>query len=297
MFINRYFPKILIIILLIYNLNAHQESNIQNTKKQILKIDNKENSLRILSWNVKMFGGFLGCFYEDITRFKKIIIALNNLSIYDIILFQEAFSKDFRDNIYNSLKDNYPYQIESNDNTHNYKNNSGLWVISSIPIILIDKINFTKLAHTDQLSSKGAHLYSIIKNHQEFYIINTHMQAGIKKKYSDIRIDQYKEINRKLILPNEDFNIPIILCGDLNISKRIQLNQMLEKLDFINGPILGKEQYSLINNPKLLDYILVKTKEFKFKSVERRIQNISDNLINTTIQLSDHHAIEGLFKW
>ena len=39
----------------------------------------------------------------------------------------------------------------------------------------------------------------------------------------------------------------------------------------------------------------IKTINVKF--VERKIQNVSDSLINNTIQLSDHYAIEGLFKW
>ena len=82
--------------------------------------------------------------------------------------------------------------------------NSGLWVISSIPIKLIDNISFTELRHNDSFSSKGAHLYSIKINHKLFYLINTHMQADYKTKYNDIREIQYVEIKDSLIYPNEN---------------------------------------------------------------------------------------------
>ena len=256
------------------------------------------NNLRILSWNIKMFPVPYGWFHNTSKRSENIIKVLKNSKRYDVILFQEAFSYKIRKIIYNSLKDLYPHQIDINDETNFYTMNSGLWVISSIPITLIDNINFTELRHNDWLSSKGAYLYSVIKSQQEFYIINTHMQADYLTKYSDIRTSQYTEIQQKLILPNENSKIPLILCGDLNISKPSKLNQMLEKLNFFNGPLSGKLKHtSLGNNHELLDYILVKSKKIKFQSIERRILNMSVYLNIDSIQLSDHYPIEGILKW
>ena len=258
----------------------------------------EENNLRILSWNIKMHPPPYGWFYNSIDKAENIIKTLKESSKYDVILFQEAFSYKIRNKIYNSLKDLYPHQIDIKDETNFYKMNSGLWVISSIPITLIDNINFTELRHNDWLSSKGAYLYSVIKNRQEFYIINTHMQADYLTKYSDIRTSQYTEIQQKLILPNENSEIPLILCGDLNISKPSKLNQMLEKLNFFNGPLSGKLKHtSLGNNHELLDYILVKSEKIKFQSIERRILNMSVYLNIDSIQLSDHYPIEGILKW
>ncbi|MDP6937160.1 MAG: hypothetical protein QGF36_07025, partial [Candidatus Marinimicrobia bacterium] len=69
-------------------------------------------------------------------------------------------------------------------------------------------------------------------------------------------------------------------------------------LNFINGPLLGELRHSSLSKKhELLDYILVKTKQFKFQSVERRIQNMSVYLAIDPIQLSDHYPIEGIFKW
>ena len=273
--------------------DIHSQQNI-STKSTIIE----KNDLKILSWNIKMMPAPYGWFHNTSKRSENIIKVLKNSKRYDVILFQEAFSYKIRNKIYNSLKDLYPHQIDIKDETDFYKMNSGLWVISSIPITLIDNINFTELRHNDWLSSKGAYLYSVIKSQQEFYIINTHMQADYRTKYSDIRISQYTEIQQKLILPNENSKIPLILCGDLNISKPSKLNQMLEKLNFTDGPLSGKLKHtSLGNNHELLDYILVKSKKIKFQSIERRILNMSVYLNIDPIQLSDHYPIEGILKW
>ena len=293
-----YIIQYLFILILFSDLVSNEIFGGQHIKHQELQTDKEENSLSILSWNIKMHSPPYGWFYHSMGKAENIIQTLKKSGIYDVILFQEAFSSTIRNKIYNSLKDIYPHQININDGTIFYKMNSGLWVISSVPISLIDNINFTELRHTDWLSSKGAHLYSVIKKNQGFQIINTHMQADYETTYSDIRTSQYTEIQQKLILPNENSEIPLILCGDLNISKLSKLNQMLEKLNFMNGPLSGKLKHtSLGNNHELLDYILVKSKKIKFKSIERRILNMSVYLNIDSIQLSDHYPIEGILKW
>ena len=258
----------------------------------------KENSLRILSWNIKMFNSPYGWFHDRFQRSENIISVLQKMEVYDIILFQEAFSLEIRSKIFLALKHIYPNQISIDDRTSFYRENSGLWVISSIPITLIDNINFTELRNVDWFSSKGAQLYSISKNLQQFQIINTHMQADYKAKYSEVRIKQYLEIKEQLILPFENSNIPIILCGDLNISESVDLKQMLRTLNLINGPLNGALQYSSLHKKlELLDYILVKTKLFKFQSISRQIYDISRYLKIDAMQLSDHYPIEGIFIW
>jgi len=257
-----------------------------------------ENNLSILSWNIKMLPPPYGWSQNPLERAENIIQTLKNSKIYDVILFQEAFSGNIRNIIFNALKNIYPNQIEPHDNTHFYKNNSGLWIISCNAIILIDEISFSHLRGWDKLVSKGAKLYSITKNQQEFYLINTHMQADYQTKYSNIRTSQYMEIQEKLILPNENPEIPVILCGDLNIARPSKLKLMLERINFMNGPLIGDLKYSSLGSKhELLDYILVKKKNFKFKSIERRIQDMSVNLFIDPIKLSDHYPIEGIFKW
>ena len=120
------------------------------------------------------------------------------------------------------------------------------------------------------------------------------MQADYKKKYNNIRTQQYTEIYEKLVLPNDKSEIPLILCGDLNISIPVQLRKMLEKLKLDNGPLLGKLQFSSIGeDSELLDYILVRSDNYQFQSIERKILEISKK----SKLLSDHYPIQGIFKW
>jgi len=263
------------------------------------KIDStKDNQLKILSWNIKMLPAPYGWLLNRNERTDHIIQFLKKSDTYDIIFFQEAFSERIRRKIYAGLKNIYSHEVEPEDETAFYKINSGLWAISRLPITLKNHISFSQLREADKLASKGAKLYSVIKNGQEFYFINTHMQADYKIEYSDIRSIQYTEINKKLILPNEESETALILCGDLNISKPGKLKHMLKKLNLINGPLVGTLQYSIVGGRKeLMDYILVHANYSKFKSIKRRIINFPNKLKGKNYNMSDHYPIEAIFSW
>ena len=257
-----------------------------------------EDDLTILSWNIKMFSAPYGWLHNRIERAENIIQSLKNSTNYDVILFQEAFSSKIRKQIYRGLKLLYPYQIEPEDHFNFFKTNSGLWAISKMPIELIDQISFSKLKEWDWMSSKGAKLYSVIKNDKEILLINTHLQSDYKTNYSSIRRSQYDEINLGLILPYVKINKPLILCGDLNISNVVNLDKMLKHLNLKNGPLSGKLQFSTFSQPnELVDYILVKADKFRFKSIQRRIQDFSMDFLEYSTNMSDHYPIEANFIW
>ena len=257
-----------------------------------------EDDLTILSWNIKMFSAPYGWLHNRIERAENIIQSLKNSTNYDVILFQEAFSSKIRKQIYRGLKLLYPYQIEPEDHFNFFKTNSGLWAISKMPIELIDQISFSKLKEWDWMSSKGAKLYSVIKNDKEILLINTHLQSDYKTNYSSIRRSQYDEINLGLILPYVKINKPLILCGDLNISNVVNLDKMLKHINLKNGPLSGKLQFSTYSQPnELVDYILVKTDKFRFKSIQRRIQDFSMDFLEYSTNMSDHYPIEANFIW
>ena len=257
-----------------------------------------EDDLTILSWNIKMFSAPYGWLHNRIERAENIIQSLKNSTNYDVILFQEAFSSKIRKQIYRGLKLLYPYQIEPEDHFNFFKTNSGLWAISKMPIELIDQISFSKLKEWDWMSSKGAKLYSVIKNDKEILLINTHLQSDYKTNYSSIRRSQYDEINLGLILPYVKINKPLILCGDLNISNVVNLDKMLKHLNLKNGPLSGKLQFSTFSQPnELVDYILVKTDKIRFKSIQRRIQDFSMDFLEYSTNMSDHYPIEANFIW
>jgi len=228
----------------------------------------EENDLTILSWNIKMLTAPYGWLHNRVERAENIVHTLNTAENYDVILFQEVFSGRIRKLMYKGLQSIYPYQLIPKDQSCIGKSNSGLWV------------------------------YSVVQDEQKFHIINTHLQADYKTKYNKIRTQQYTEIYEKLILPNDKSEIPLILCGDLNISKPGKLKIMLEKLHLMNGPLSGDLQFSSTGeNAELLDYILVKSDNFQFNSIERKIVNMSKIQQINPESLSDHYPIMGIFTW
>ena len=176
-----------IIISFIYlNFTTQENAITEPDSPRQLNI-NEENQLKILSWNIKMLPAPYGWFLKRNERAVHIIQFLKESDPYDIIFFQEAFSRSMRRQIYAELQNIYPHEIAPEDQTVFYKINSGLWAISRLPITLENHVSFTELREWDKLSSKGAKLFSIIKDQQKFHLINTHMQADYEKDYSDIR--------------------------------------------------------------------------------------------------------------
>ena len=258
----------------------------------------EDNQLKILSWNIKMMPAPYGWVLKCHERADDIIQFLKESDPYDIIFFQEAFSRSVRRKIYARLKNIYPHEVEPEDQTAFYRINSGLWAISRLPITLESYITFSQFKEWDKLASKGAKLFSVIKDEQKFHLINTHMQSDYAIDYNDIRSNQYTEIHNKLILPNKETDAPLILCGDLNISQPGKLKCALQKLKLFNGPLLGTLQHSIVGQSKeLMDYILIDDNYSKFKSIERRIIDFPNKLKDRRYHLSDHYPIEAVFNW
>jgi len=289
---------IVICVYLFFINGCTQINNMEITSVPFIKEPQiTDNKLKVLSWNIKMYPAPYGWFFNRCERAENIIQLLKDLDTYDVIFFQEAFSKSIRNKIFKGLNNIYSYQIEPNDQTAFYKINSGLWVISRLPIKLKNQISFTKFSETDGFASKGAKLFSIIKDNNNINLIHTHLQSDYSTIYSEVRTHQYSEIYNKLILPNENDGI-FILIGDLNISKPLKLKKMLQKLKFNNGPIIGNLQHSIVgNSKKILDYILVRDNEKIFKSITRKIIDFSKKFNDKKYNLSDHYPIEAILIW
>ncbi len=262
----------------------------------------EKNELKILSWNIQMLPIPYGWIFSQHKRANGIIKKLQESEIYDIIVFQEAFNGKIREQIFEGLRSLYPFQVHPNDRSSFFKTNSGLWALSRSPVELVDELTFTTLLGWDWMSSKGAKLYRLFKSGQEIFIINTHLQADSQGELSIVRTEQYGEIKTNLIEPLGGDDTPLILCGDLNISKLTNLKLMLHKLGMKNGHLLSKIKFSnfdtSLENPKqLLDYILVKSNSFEFQTVQRRILEFSNFTREKSISISDHNPVEAILTW
>ena len=84
---------IIIIISGLFSNGLPDNQDIQSQKKHNII---GENNLSILSWNIKMLPPPYGLSHNPLERAENIIQALKNSKIYDVILFQEAFSGNIR---------------------------------------------------------------------------------------------------------------------------------------------------------------------------------------------------------
>ncbi len=130
---------------------------------------------------------------------------------------------------------------DRNKNHSPFKTNSGLWVISKIPLEKLDEIQFSVCKGFDKIARKGAVLYEGRYHGARFQLLATHLQA---ENASSLRSYQCKEIREKLLNNYYSEDIPQIICGDFNIERNDTAHyyQMLKTLDATDGELTGPVQ-------------------------------------------------------
>ena len=261
---------------------------------------NNKSELKILSWNIYMLP-FISLFNNNADRAKVIAQTLQN-SDYQVIVFQEAFSSKCRSIMAKYLMQKYPFQYgPANKNNLPFRTNSGLWILSKIPLTELGEIQFSLSKGFDAVARKGAVLFQGTFGGATFQLLTTHLQAD---DLHSIRLKQCDEIREHLL--NRYFNseIPQLICGDFNIDMDDSsgYQQMLRTLDAENGELSGnvKVTYDEINNNlartthgklRVLDYVLVRNSVL-IHNIERKIQTFYSHVSGKETNLSDHYAIE-----
>jgi endonuclease/exonuclease/phosphatase family metal-dependent hydrolase len=221
-------------------------------------------------------------------------------------LFEEAFDRRPRNILKEHLKSIYPYIYgPANFSFLSVRANSGLWILSKIPLKRLEEIEFKSRYGIDAMSRKGAVLFQGFWNGQEFQLACTHLQADSPDL---IRRKQCKEVAGLLKKYSMEF-VPQITCGDFNIEYDDQENYklMLSSLDSENGSLSGEFQssYDEIDNElarkthgksRLIDYILVRNINL-FKSITRKVRIFDGVQNNKTFSLSDHYGIEAIIDF
>ncbi|MDR0811978.1 MAG: sphingomyelin phosphodiesterase [Paludibacter sp.] len=264
--------------------------------------DAEPNTLKIMSWNIRMLP-YINLFNHDGARAYKIAERLKT-SDCQIIVFQEAFSNKSRRILKKELAEVFPYQYGPANQTYvPLLTNSGLLVVSKIPLAQLDQICFSQGKGYDHFARKGAVIFQGEYGGTTFQLLATHLQAhdadSIKKK-------QCEEINTKLLLPYSDIEIPQLLCGDFNIDMydNDKYELLLNILEARNGELNSDIKYTFdgIENTlakntggkqRLLDYILVRNENPDLK-IERKVETFFDKSgTGRSSHLSDHYALEA----
>lgn len=257
--------------------------------------------VRILSWNIAMLPIF-DFVHAGKDRATSIGKALQSKD-YDIIVFQEAFSPIARRAIYQKLHTLYPYNYgPANANTA-LKINSGVWILSRIPLNIIREYKFSDCQGFDCISRKGAILLEGQCNGQTFQIIGTYLESDDSDL--SVRMAQLNELYNNIIGPFSNPDIPQIICGDFNTDRELteQYLNMLKILNCEDGNLSGDEKITfgfpmnqkvqkVIEKPRQLDYILTKNSDV-LDVIKRKVSVIKGKVATNENNLSDHYGIEA----
>jgi endonuclease/exonuclease/phosphatase family metal-dependent hydrolase len=259
--------------------------------------------LKILSWNIKMLPGIIVP-SGKIRRSKRIAIQLQNLN-YDIIVFQEAFHAQSRNIISKKLSKKYPHQYgPANKRWYSLKTNSGIWVLSKIPLHILHEIDYRQCEKEDCFARKGALMLQGNWQGHDFQIIGTHLEAGGPDA---IRESQFLEIKNQLIDVFAQDSIPLFICGDMNTGSGSDLyNKMLSILDATDGCFEGNITHTIdnVNNDmthstksKVIDYFLVRNKTQKEISIVRTVSVLKKRWNKNHQDLSDHFGVAATIQF
>ncbi|HEX2934519.1 MAG TPA: sphingomyelin phosphodiesterase [Bacteroidales bacterium] len=291
----------ILLFLLSFSTGYYPEYSRNNGINAAMEI--KTNELKILNWNIYMLP-YCNLINRNNKRARAIAEKLLTMK-YDIIVFQEAFDQIPRQIIRKKLQHMYPYIYgPANVSRFSFRTNSGLWVLSKVPLNKLEEIEYRNRTGIDAWARKGAVMFQGCWNEHDFQVVATHLQADSS---NDIRRKQCLEVATRLLEKYAIENVPQFVCGDFNIEMADTENYdyMLHSLNAENGHIDGDIHVSFdeIDNclarrdkgkKLLIDYILIRNNSRKIDSIKRRISVLKDKIDRKIDDLSDHYGIEAL---
>ncbi|MEI6277051.1 MAG: endonuclease/exonuclease/phosphatase family protein, partial [Prolixibacteraceae bacterium] len=236
---NKFTRLLMILMLIVISVN---QANTCESAPESSPLPAKQRELKILTWNIYMLP-FCSEIHQNCIRASAISqkIACFN---YDIIVFEEAFDYQARKILRYNLKGAYPFMYgPANDSKLSFKTNSGIWILSKIPLQQLEQIQFKNRFGIDAFARKGAVLFQGEWQGQPFQLLGTHLQANSP---DSVRSGQCHEIADKLLKKYAEPELPQIVCGDFNIEfeDKVNYTNMLTLLDVENGNLAGDVQSS-----------------------------------------------------
>lgn len=261
----------------------------------------QKKQLKILSWNIYMLPSAANL-SKSITKSHKKqrveeISDIMNSSDYDIIVFQEAFHIPSRKKLAKNLQEKFPHQFGPL-NKGFIKTNSGIFIVSKIPLKQLAKIQFEKCNSSDCLARKGCGIFEGEINGKTFQILGTHLNSTSAQ---EIREFQYGEIAYELLMQYEKEKVAQIICGDLNTKKGSEgYYSMLKKLDAEDIETKGERKHTTVTDKVEIDYILLRKNASSVQVIDKQIKKFDakfDVIKKLHGTLSDHLAVEVVLSF
>jgi hypothetical protein len=138
---------------------------------------------------------------------------------FDIICFEKAFDGGARDVLLKALGPRYREYGPANDGP-SLKINSGVWVLSRIPLTKQGETQFRDCAGIECASRKGAMLLAGVFQGHRFQIVATHLQGESGDFYTashqQIRDRQMEQIRDDLLARHAEPGVPLFIAGDFD---------------------------------------------------------------------------------
>lgn len=277
-------------------------SNTETLPTNILGSVNIDDSLSVLSWNIYMLP--TGIKFTGKRKRAKAIGDYFAKSHHEVLIIQEAFHHGARRKILSRIKSVYPHRVGPVFKQYfSIKTSSGIWILSKLPMKTLGKVRYSeRWGFDNKMARKGAVMVEVEKDGQPFQIVGTHLNAGGPL---EVRASQLRQIRDELIIPFYDPSKPLIVAGDMNISKSDKAghDSLLTILDMKSYDLTGIYPYTVdycmndiiaarSEECDIIDYVFVKDKEKKVRRVERFIPLIEARWSARFKSLSDHNPIE-----
>ena len=200
------------------------------------------SNFKALTWNVYMLPWPIK---DSMQRQRTAAIAASlSQTDYDVLFFQEAFSKGFRRTMLKQVSKAYPYATYLGvDGQLKHVFGSGVFIMSRRPFRILDHVYYKACKGADCFAAKGSILIETqLENGRTVQLASTHLQSMIPQGAK--RMIQLAQI-KSMLEANQRPGIPQILMGDLNIDpSQPEMNQGLELLNFKNAELTGPIRYT-----------------------------------------------------
>jgi hypothetical protein len=176
--------------------------------------------LKIIFWNVWCLPFFAtDGTYSDV-RARNILNYIAEAKIeHDLFILNEAWTTDAKD----VFKAAYPYSYQTGKLCCKLYD-SGLLILSKVPILNPSYILYSKASDWDWFVSKGALHFQIQTSKGLYDFFTTHMQAGFTDIDQEYRPFQFVELI-KFINANMPKTQDVFFIGDLNVMPLINGNR------------------------------------------------------------------------
>lgn len=262
--------------------------------------------IRILSWNIKMLPRALAHLKHYPIRRAKLIPQVLKTDSIDVICFQEAFDKKAMRIITRALATEYPYHSGPANNKPG-KLNSGVMMISRLPLKTLGETDFTTCEKEDCFARKGGLMAEVNKDGRCFQFLGTHCEAGGSRA---LKISQYYEL-KDLADKHYKKDAELFYLGDFNTRQTdtVLYPKLLEALDAENINLSGELLCTSDNvhcdmskrhpngSQKVIDFVLERKNEISPLKSTRMVRRYQLAYHKDHKDLSDHYAVYAVYSW